>query len=509
MITPVLKIMLMSSMLGAFHASLANETPTYNIEHYDMLIQPDFKSKQLSVRVAVAIGNPALEKAFTFGLNDSYGSVSVTCSSSRAVAQRDSGLITVSVEKPTKRISLVFDIKGAPGRSQDEDRDVIDEHSLFLLWSDRFYPIDFNDWATVKTTIVLPPNFQAIAPGKLTGVRRVDDKDEYTFEARNPAVGFSVFADSRWIKTERTINGLRMQTLLHPESQKFAEQIFSTSSEILKFYSETFCPYPFDQFSFVTLNGMYARRAFAGFVGYDPAYLEKEFTTTGHDAHETALLWWGYTIRGKGLGSSQWLEGFGDYAEILYDEKYHKPLPKIFRYFREKYLTTASENDLLYTELRGSTDQAFVHGKYPWLMHLVRYAVGDNQFRRAMKLVFETFKFRAFTMDEFLATLEEGSGQSLQWFRDEWLQRRGVPAISLKSEIEQKDGAYQITCALEQLGNVYRLPVEIGIETEEGTRIERVSLSERQTTVSFLSKERPKRILLDPNDSILMKRGKR
>lgn len=509
MITPVLKIMLMSSMLGAFHVSLANETPAYDIEHYDMLIQPDFKSKQLFVKVVVAIDNPALEKSFTFGLNDRYGSVGVTCSSSRAVAERNPGTITVSVEKPTKRISLVFDIKSSPGRSQDEDRDVIDEHSLFLLWSDRFYPIDFNDWATVKTIIVLPPNFPAIAPGRQARVRRVDDKDEYTFETRNPAVGFSVFADSRWTRTERTINGLRMQTLLHPESQKFAEQIFRTSSEILKFYSETFCPYPFDQFSFVTLTGMYARRAFTGFVGYEPGYLEKEFTTTGHDAHETALLWWGYTIRGKGPGSSQWLEGFGDYAEILYDEKYHKPLPKIFHYFRDKYLATPPEKDLLYSELRGSTDQAFVHGKYPWLMHLVRYAVGDNEFRRAMKLVFKKFKFRAFSMNEFLATLEEGSGQSLQWFRDEWLQRRGVPVISLKSEIEQKDGAYQITCALEQLGNVYRLPVEIGVETETGVRIEKVFLSERRVTVSFLSKERPKRILLDPNDSTLMKRGER
>lgn len=502
----MLKIALISCVLGTLHPSLAGDARPYDIEHYDVFIQPDFGSKQLSLRVSVSIHNPGLESSFSFGLSDSFRSVIVTSAESPVATQKHPGAITVSVKKPTRRFSLVFDLKGLSGRSTDEDRDVIDSHSLFLLWSDRFYPIDFNDWATIKTTIVLPANFQAIAPGKLTGVRPVSGNDEFTFETTKRAVAFSVFADSRWIRTERKINGLWMQTLLHPESQKFAEQIFSTSSEIVKSFSETYCPYPFDQFSFITLTGMYARRAFPGFVGYQPAYLEKEFTTTGHDAHETALLWWGYTIRGEGPGSSQWLEGFGDYAEILYDEEHHKPLPKIFRFFREKYLATPSEKDLLYTELRGSTDQAFVHGKYPWLMHLVRYAAGDREFRRAMKLLFERFKFRAFTMDEFLATLEEGSGQSLQWFRDEWLQRRGVPGISLKSEIEQKEGAYQITCTLGQLGNVYRLPVEIGVETEEGIRTEKVLLSERQTTVVFSSKQRPRSILLDPNDWILMNR---
>jgi aminopeptidase N len=358
----------------------------------------------------------------------------------------------------------------------------------------------------VKTTIVLPHHFQAIAPGMLKEVQHTGDKVTYVFETTNPEVCFSVFADSAWIKTEREINGIRMQTLLHPESQKFAEQIFTTSSEILKFYSEIFSPYHFDQFSFITIRGMYARRAFSGFIGYEPKYLEKEFTTTGHDAHETALLWWDYTIRGSGPGSFQWFEGFGDYAELLYGEKYRKPIPKIFQFFRNKYLASLPENDLLYTELRGNTDQAFIHGKYPFLMHLIRYVVGDDEFKRAMRLLFEKFRFRTLSMNEFISTLEEGSGQSLQWFREEWLRRRGVPTISLKSEIQKTVEVYNITCVLEQIGNIYQLPVEIGIETAMGMHLEKVYLKERQMTFSFQSKEEPQRILLDPNDWIIMKK---
>jgi aminopeptidase N len=501
-----LSFLLVILPLGASGPKRADADVSYDIAHYDIVIRPDFQSKQLSLRVGIAIDNPKLERDFLFDLNDRYESVTVTSDSSAVVTKRDSGSITVSVARPTKQFSLVFDLRGFPGKSRGEDRDVIEDQSLFLLWSDRFYPIDFNAWATVRTTIVLPPGFQAIAPGRLSGVRGVSGGTEHTFEAAKPVVGFSVFADSRWIRTERRMNGLQMQTLLYAESQQFAEQIFTTSHEVLTFYSQTYCPYPFEQFSFITLTGMGARRAFAGFVGYEPGYLKKELTTTGYDAHETALLWWGYTVRGKGPGSSQWAEGFGDYAEILYDEKYHKPVAKIFDYFREKYLATPAENDPLYSELRASTDQKFIHGKYPWLMHLVRYVVGDSRFKRAMKLVFVKFKYRAFTMDDFLAALEQGSGRSLRLFREEWLERRGVPDIRLKSDVQENRTGFLITCTLEQQGNFYHLPVDIGIETEKGMRIEKAHLKGMQTTISFKSKDKPKRVLLDPYDYVIMRK---
>lgn len=296
-----------------------------------------------------------------------------------------------------------------------------------------------------------------------------------------------------------------MQTLLYPECQKFSEQIFSTSSEILKFYSDTYYPFPFDQFSFINLEGIYARLAFPGFIGHSPSYLEKEFTTTGHDAHETALLWWFYTLRGNGPGSFQWTEGFGDYAEFLNDEKYQKPIPKIFQYLRNKYISMPSQEDVLYYEINGNTSQEIVHGKYPWLMHIIRYIVGNEKFGETMKFIFKKFLFRTFTMDEFIAVLEEGCKQPLKWWREEWLERKGIPAISLKWKASYDENSYQIRCILTQVENLYNIPIEIGIETEEGIEIKRVNIGSKQMIFTFESKEKPINILLDPNNWLLLK----
>lgn len=485
-------------------------SPDYTIRQYDLVIEPDFAAKTLALFCSITIDNPGLADAFEFGLNDFYKSVDVTSPSAPLIVKREAGAILVTLEKPAASLRLDFKLSGSPGQSQSEERAVIDDQSLFLIWSDRFYPNDFDHWSPVRTTIVLPAGFEVIAPGReieSSPAGRPGGLVRHVFASSGPEVNYSVFADRRWVKSERTVHGIRIETLLHPQGAKFADQIFRTSGEILKFFSDTFCPYPFDQFALVTIEGIYARRAFSNFVGYEPAYIEKEFTTTGFDAHETSLLWWFYTIRGSGPGGYQWIEGFGDYAEFLYDEHAGRPIPKIFRTFRDEYLAAAPEKDYLWSELRGNTDQAFIHGKYPWLMHLVRYVIGDAPFARAMKFLFERWKFRTLSMDEFVAALEQGSGASLAWFRDEWLARRGVPVMALKWDAHQAEGGgFMVSGMIDQTGALYHLPVEIGIRTASGVRVEKVAVAEKVTSFSFRSKERPGDVVLDPNGWILMKK---
>jgi len=487
-------------------ANATGQERSYDIKRYDLTIEPNFDTKAVYITAKVVISNPKLDRVFSFGLSDQYGSITVTSNVSPVTLERNQGNVRVVVEKPAADIELIFEIRGVPGKSNDENRDVVADSSLFLLWSDRFYPIDFDDWALVRTRLRVPANFKAVAPGKLLEAKKTEGNVVYVFQTSTPTVCFSVIADSRWIRTERKIRFLYMQTFLYPESQKFAEQIFSTSYDIIALYSQTYCLYPFDQFTFVTIDDISARRAFPGFVAYSPECLEKEFTTTGHDAHETALLWWDYTIRGRGPGAFQWTEGFGDHAEFLYDEARGKPQPAIFEMFRDKYLSMPIEQDLLYYELSGSTPQEIVHGKYPWIMRVMRYVVGDGAFKKAMALLFYKYRFHTFSMEEFVSTLENGCGQSLKWWREEWLERKGVPAISLRSEIRHENGEYQIAVFLKQLGAVYHLPIEIGIKTGKGLRIEKVNMSLQETKVTFKSADKPEDILLDPNGWVLMRK---
>jgi hypothetical protein len=477
----------------------ARDGDAANIRHYDLDIRPDFDLKAIRTRATLTIDNPALEDSFWFELSPRYTGLMVRDGASPARFERSGGRVLVVVDHPRVVQEMTFEISGRPGRSDDEDREVVGARDVFLLWSDRFYPVVFTDWATVRTTITLPEGFQAIAPGRLVASRVGPETATYQFETTRPTRAFSVFADSRWIRSERVIGGLRFVTLLFPESERHRDRILSSAADVVSFYRDLHGVTPFDEYAFVTLDSIYARRAFPGFVGYGSRYLDLEMSRTGFDAHETALLWWGYTLGGQGPGAFQWTEGFGDYMEVLYEEARGKPLSANLTRAREAYLATAPGEDVPYGDLRGSTPQKIVHGKYPWLLHVLRYAIGDATFRRGIRLLFDRYRFRTFSMGEFIATFEEAAGRPLTWWREEWLERPGPLDLVISYEVRRAAGKYSIRGIVAQPRDVRKIPLEIDVVTRQGSRVHRVPLSTRETAFTLLSKEKPVRIVADPN----------
>jgi len=378
----------------------AHADPSHDIQHYALSIRPDLRTRRLRLTAIIDIANRSRDTDFTFLLADWYDTVAVQSRSGRATVTRDAGSVTVRVPRTSAQERLVFTLSGVPGKSTGDDRPVIADSSIYLLWSDRFYPVDFDDWATVSTRIELPRGFQVFAPGHRVATTGAGARHVETFETSTPIRAASVLADRRWVASERVVQGRRMRTLLYPASTEFTEQIFRTSADVLDFYASRFGPYAFDSFTFATVEGIFARRAVAGAVVYEPGYLAKEMRTTGHDAHETALLWWFWTLAGRGPGSYQWTEGFGDYAEMLYDEARGLPVPPDFELYRRGYLRTAGTADEpSISAPRGPLRENFVHGRLPWMMHVLRFALGDSAFNRGVGLLFDRWRFQSLTLN--------------------------------------------------------------------------------------------------------------
>ncbi len=308
----------------------------------ELVIRPDIAAKRLDVEATLHIANPGGRESFTFLLADWYSSVAVRSRSGPASVSRDKGVVEVRVRRPSREELLIFRLSGIPGTSAGEARPVIDGDSLFLLWSDRFYPVDFDDWSLLRTRVELPESFRVLAPGCRTARKGPENRTVEVFETSEPIRAATIVADN-------------------------------------------------------------------------------------------------------------------------------------------------------------------VHGRLPWLMHLLRFAAGDAAFDRAGRLFFQRWRFRSFTLDEFVATLAEGTGKSLDWWRDEWLNRGGVPELTWRSEVAREPGGFRVSLAVRQTGALYRLPLEIGIETDRGVRLERARLDERAGEFRFFSSEEPRRVLVDPRRWLLAK----
>ncbi len=171
----------------------------------ELVIRPDIAARRLYVEATLHIANPGSRNSFTFLLADWYSSVAVRSRSGPASVLRDKGVVEVRVRRPSREERLVFRLSGMPGKSGGEARPVIDDDSLFLLWSDRFYPVDFDDWSILRARVELPESFRVLAPGCRTTLKEPGNRRVEVFETSEPIRAATILADTRWIVTERTV----------------------------------------------------------------------------------------------------------------------------------------------------------------------------------------------------------------------------------------------------------------------------------------------------------------
>src|SRR5512141_145857 len=172
-----------------------------DIRRCELLIRPDLASRRLQLTATLDIANPAGDTEFTFFLAAWYDTALVRSRAGTATLTREGDVVTVRVARSAPHEQLVFHLSGRPGQSAGDARPVLADSSIYLLWSDRFYPADFDDWAIVSTQIEVPRGFRVFAPGRriLSIDRGAVHLERYRTSL--PIRAASVIADPRWLET--------------------------------------------------------------------------------------------------------------------------------------------------------------------------------------------------------------------------------------------------------------------------------------------------------------------
>ena len=81
-------------------------------------------------------------------------------------------------------------------------------------------------------------------------------------------------------------------------------------------------------------------------------------------------------------------------------------------------------------------------------------------------MTFERYGQRTFSMDEFITAFAEGTGDSLGWWRRDWLERPGVPEIDVETRVRREGDRFITSVRLVQPSPARRLPLELEMGTE-------------------------------------------
>ncbi len=430
-----------------------------------------------------------------------------------------------------QRLSLYFDYVSESTAPSYWRGDVIGAASGFLRPESRWYPYTvWGDNATCKATYALPEPLQVISNGVVQDERVEAGVRRATWEATLPFFGITLAygpytKTSREVKVGRRSFPLSCYTLAEHTGR--ASEVITEAHVILSFYSERFCPFPYEALKIVEAPAFPGGYGSSTLLLLMSEFFEGEFARWLL-AHELSHQWWGnlvgVTLAGEDA-SIPWLsEGFATYSDILYTE--HLESQRHLRQHLDKYASLYYEHSSYGTDepirtIRWSSPMyhAVTYEKGALVLHALRYLMGDEAFFRALRAYAERFAFAATTTDDFRRVCEEfyrpepespgysaeRERASLEWFFEEWLARPGFPILKIESVKAVPEGAgFKVEVTIIQEEYVYRLPIDVRMSGHlEKTSSQRVWLSMPDEVLSFDSPWVPQEVELDPESWIL------
>jgi hypothetical protein len=321
-----------------------------------------------------------------------------------------------------------------------------------------------------------------------------------------------------------------------------------------KLYTEYFGALPFKQLSVTQQTACNYGQSWPGLVYLPICYLYDttvrqqlglEFQSRGYwkvvAPHEVAHQWWGHQV-GFNSYRDQWMsEGFAEMSASLYTQLIEKD-PKKFIEFWNEERTMLLEKDkegfraidagpvtmgYRMSNHRTGFDvtRHLIYPKGAYILHMLRMMMWDNQtgdqdFKKMMHDLVQTYSGRAATTEDFKGIVEKHmtpdmqriGGGKMDWFFDEYVYGTALPAYKVDSTFEKNSsGDVVLSMKLTQSGvnSGFRMLVPVYMEMADGRlvnlgRITTIGNTSEDVKVPFPGlKQTPRRVMVNYYDDVL------
>jgi aminopeptidase N len=281
-----------------------------------------------------------------------------------------------------------------------------------------------------------------------------------------------------------------------------AVTVFTNVVDMVTFYSSKFGEYPFDKY------GMAAVYPFSG------GGMEHQTMTTIHRnwlanggsqsgiAHELAHQWWGDMVT-CGTWADIWLnEGFATYSEALWEEHFYGEQTFLALMSNIQRFTTSTSQYPVYDPPPGYLfDASLVYYKGAWVLHMLRYVLGDSIFFNVFKTYRQRFEYKSATTDDFAAAASSTAGRDLSWFFDQWIYGKGWPIYAYRWNVQSGSSGYDVTVEIQQQQpeGLFQMPVQLKMQGAGKDTVVVADDTTADQSFSFVIPFSPDTVIFDPD----------
>ena len=395
---------------------------------------------------------------------------------------------------------------------------------------------DTNDRFAVEWLVTVPKGLSAVANGRLEGVREnAGGTRTFHWVQEKPIPDYLMTVDvGDFVQVPlppASVAGasIPLSAWTPPGTEAAAKHSFGGTGKMIEFFSEKMgYPYPWFKYDSVALRDFaVGAMETTTATGFGESHLHREddppdsspdfenpypvWTYEDTIAHELAHHWFGDLVTCRSL-SSIWLnESFASYWHTAWNGHAHGE--DELTYQRWRYL-----NDYLdYTRRTGEVrPMEYFHWKEPGqnyqqeltyikgslVLHMLRHILGDEAFYGALTWYLKKHEYSNVDSNDLREAIERAAGKNAGVFFQDWIQKGGGhPRFDVSYQWVPERRQIDLTVRQIQADlpfeNEFRLPVDVEIADESGTKTHRVELSGWETKVALPASGRPRRVTFD------------
>jgi len=226
-------------------------------------------------------------------------------------------------------------------------------------------------------------------------------------------------------------------------------------------------------------------------------------------ANTIAHQWWGSEVSPATLNDAWITNGMSRYAELMYVED------SSGKTAFETAVNDVSAGALAYdTEplsTLGRLDyfspqfQSMTLEKGAMIFHMLRWEMGDEVFTKFLRGLLSQYTDKSVRSSDVEKVAEAQSTLLLTPFFAQWVDGTGAPTFNNKYTVFRlsNNKGFRTSGSIDQDLDLFRMPVELRIETDGKTEVRRVDVSGQESQFSVDTFGRPRKITVDPQGWLL------
>ena len=380
----------------------------------------------------------------------------------------------------------------------------------FLLYPGKWFPLAGYDTDRFSATITaaLPPPFGLVASGVPSATAGAGNTVVYTYKQSTPSFPGSVLVTPL---RATTLHAGPLTTNFYFAADVPAElvrQYGETAGRIYQFLGERFGPAPTNTLHFIELPD----DSLPSFASPNMIFLSHgSIGRAVNDrllTDEIAQEWFGDKVSPATLNDA-WLQyGATRFSELLYVEQTAgktaaAELVRQLAVGALSYPDTALANTASLYPFSPQF-QSLTFDKGAMLFHMLRWELGEAPLLHATRDFLAAHAGQAVTTDQFEQALEQETHTDLRPFFSEWYRGNATPDFKNEYVVYRlASGGFRITGKIHQDLDLFRMPVQLRIETDGATEDKRIDVTGTDSSYTVDTAGRPRKIAIDPDNAIL------